>query len=298
MLTRFRLVVFAVLAAGSVLAAGPRTWKADGVTFELTPSELRAWTGAVTGPPAFSTAALLASEKREFDDYAKELARGLEGPGAPQYGDYTFDQSVTFDVLSIVGPLVSMRESGGGYAPGAARPSGYHVLRVHDVLRRGATPSLLEYFSEKQLVAALKADPFVRTFGNPEKGFARAASLEELVAALDPDWARENSDDPGGDCGFEVSFDASMVRQFYFHHVEKNRVAVRIALAPGNEWCNRTGGRIELGLLLPIPPALSDHFLRAGRGEAGFLAGNRQAAGSPSYSDHWEVDIRTLVRKR
>jgi hypothetical protein len=237
-------------------------------------------------------------EKKEFDDYARELARGLEGPDPQKYADYTFAQSVTFEVLSIVGPLVSLRESGGGDTPGAAHPSGYEVLRTRDALRPDATPSLLDLYPEKELVAALKADPFVRKFASPQKGFARAASLKDLVAALDPEWARENSEPSDDDCGFEVSFGESMVEQFYFHHLEKARVAVRIALAPGNEWCNRVGGRQELGLLLPIPEALRDPLLKAQRGEAGFLAGGRQAAGSPSYSESWEVDIRTLVRKR
>ena len=259
---------------------------------------LRAWKGAASGPPAFSTSALLAAEKKEFDAYAQELARGLAGPDAPTYADYTFAQSVTFEVLSVVGPLVSLAESGGGDTPGAAHPSGYHVLRTRDVLRKDATPSLLDFFSEKDVVAALKADPFVRKFGNPEKGFARAASLKDLLAALDRDWARENSEAPASDCGFEVSFDASMVEQFYFHHLEKGRVAVRVALAPANEWCNRIGGRTELGLLLPIPDALRGDLLEAQSGEAGFLAANRKAAGSPSFSDSWQVDIRTLVPRR
>jgi hypothetical protein len=297
-----RAAVVLVIALGPVSAAGAdrRTWKVDppGVTFELTPSDLRAWAGETTAAPAFSVAALLAAEKQEFDAYAKELAQGLAGPDPPSYADHTFAQSVTFEVLSIVGTLVSYRESGGGDTPGAAHPSGYDVLRVRDVLHPDATPSLLDFYSEAQLVAALKADPFVRKFGNPAKGFARAASLANLVAALDRDWAVENSEAPEDDCGFEVSFDPSMVQSFFFHHVEKDRVAVRIALAPANEWCSRTTGPQHIGLLLPLPPKLRDHLLQAQRDEAGFLAANRKAAGSPSYSNNWEVDIRTLVPKR
>ena len=283
----------------SAEAADRRTWKVDppGVTFEMTRSDLRAWTGETTATPAFSVAALLAAEKQEFDAYAKELAQGLAGPDAPSYADYTMANSVTFEILSIVGTVVSYRESGGGDTPGTAHPSGYDVLRVRDVLRPKATPSLLDFYPEEEIVKALKADPFVRKFGNPEKGFARAASLQELVAALDREWAQENSEASDNECGFEVSFDPAMVSSFVFHHLEKDRVAVRMALAPANEWCNRTAGPQQIGLLLPMPPKLRDPLLQAQRGEAGFLAANRKAAGSPSYSDSWEVDIRTLIPK-
>ena len=301
----YRAAVVLALALGPVSAAGAerRTWKVDppGVTFEVTASDLRAWTGETTAAPAFSVAALLAAEKKEFDAYAKELAQGLAGPDAPSYADYTMASSVTIEILSIVGTLVSYRESGGGDTPGAAHPSGYDVLRVRDVLRPEATPSLLDLYPEAQIVKALKADPFVRKFGNPEKGFARAASLEGLVAALDRDWARENSEDSEdseNECGFEVSFDPSMVRSFFFHHVEKDRVAVRMPIAPANEWCNRTAGPQQIGLLLPIPANLRDPLLQAQGGKAGLLAADRKAAGSPSYSDSWEVDIRTLIPRR
>jgi hypothetical protein len=209
----------------------------------------------------------------------------------------TFDQAVTFEVLSIVGPLVSYRESGGGYAPGAAHPSGYDVLTVRDVRRTGATPSLLDYFPEAAIVAALKSDRWVRKFASPDSGFESATSLKDLLDALDPEWAQGNAEAGDHDCSVDVSFDERIFKHFSFHHVEKDRVAVRIAVPPGSEWCNRVGGPQQIGLLLPIPAALRAHVLGAQRGEAGFLAANRKAAGSPSFSDHWEVDVRTLARK-
>lgn len=300
-LTRRAALLLLAVALGSrpATAADARAWKVEpeGVTFEVTPTDLRAWAGSKAGPPVFSMAALLAAEKKEFDQYARELADGLAGPDAPTYGEYTYDQRVTLEVLSVVGPLVSYRDSGGGYAPGTAHPSGYDLLKVRDVRRNEASPSLLDFFPEGQLVAALKADPWVRRFANPEKGFDRAASLKDLLEALDPDWAQENAESTDHDCSVDVSFDDSIARQFFFHHLAKDRVAVRIAVGPGSEWCNRVEGPQQIGVLLPIPASLRDHLTKAQRGEAGFLAGNRKTAGSPSYSESWEVDIRTLVRK-
>lgn len=169
-------------------------------------TDLRAWTSATTaGPPVFSIAALLAAGQQQFDAYAKELASGLADPDPPTYGDYTMAESRTFDVLSIVGTLVSYRESGGGDTPGTAHPTRCELLQVRDVLRKGAKSSLLDSFSEAQIVQALKADPWVRKCADPEGGFESAASLKDLLETLDRGWAQGNAEP--GDCAFDVSVD-------------------------------------------------------------------------------------------
>ncbi len=280
------------------VSGAARRWKVEpaGVTFEVTPSDLRAWTGDPSGPPDLSMAALLAAEKKEFDKNARELAAGLAAPEPPAYGEYTMDESVTFDVLSIVGTLVAYRQSGAGNTPGAAHPTRYDVLTVRDLARKDVRPSLLDYYSEKQIVQALKADPHLRKFANPEGTFAQATTLPALVEALDLQWAQENAE--AGDCAYDVRFGTEMVGQFFFHHVTKDQVAVRIEIPPGSEWCNRLRGTQQIGLLLPIPGRLRPYLLAAQRGEAGFLAANRKAAGVVAFSDHWEVDIRGLIPKR
>lgn len=291
--------VLAVISYGSSAAgAERRIWRVEpqGITFEQTASDLRAWSGDPSGAPVFSISALLAAEKKKFDEHAQELAQALAGPDPPRYGEATYDQAVTFEVLSIVGPLMTYRESGEGYEPGTAHPTRYEVLHVLDLARPRAKPSLLDYFSETQMVAALKADPWIRKFANPERGFRRAATLQELVDALDPEWAQEKAEP--GDCAFDVSFGrGGLVEQFYFHHLARDRVAVRIEVAPGSEWCNRVQGTQEVGLLLPIPARLREALLKAQSGQAGFLAANRAAGGAPTYSESLEVDVRTLVKR-
>ena len=293
------LAVLTVLAPAVATAADTPRWtvEPEGVTFEVTASDLRAWKGPATGAPSFSVAALLAEKKKEFDDYAKEQARDLEGPDPPEYGLGISDESVTFEVLSIVGPVLSCRETSGGYTAGAAHPTGYQLVSVRDLARPDASLRVADLFPEKAVVAALKADRWVRKFANPERGFARATTIEQLRATLDTDWAQENEGGEEGDCSLDVSFDDSFGRMFYFHHVEKDRVAVRILVPPGSEWCNRANGPQEIGILLPIPESLRAHMGKAQRGEAGFLAANRKALGPLKYEGSWEVDIRTLVRK-
>lgn len=296
---RTALVLLAVaLAPGPTSASERRTWKVEraGVTFELTRSDFRAWTGDPSGPPALSIAALLADGKKKFDEHARELAKGLTGPDAPTYGEHTMYENVTFDVLSVVGTLVIIRETGDSYTPGTAHPTRYDVLHVRDFQRKDAKPSLLDFYTEKQLVQALKVDPWIRKFADPEGGFAEAATLKDLVASLDLEWAQQNAEH--GDCAFDVSFSSGMVGNFFFHHVRGDEVAVRIAVPPGSEWCNRAEGGQQIGLLLPIPERIRDDLLEAVRGEAGFLAANRKTAGSPTFSATWELDIRTLVPRR
>lgn len=293
------VVAVALMFAPRVATGAQRSkWTLErlGVSFELTASDLRAWTGdPAGGPPVFSMASLLDAKKKDFDARAAELARDLAHPDAPEYPSTTMTEAVMLEVLSVVGPLVSYRESGGGDIPGAAHSSGYEVLRVRDVRRPDAKVSLLDFFPEAQVVSALKADPWVRKFANPAKGFARAASLKDLVASLDAEWAQDNADYADRDCTVDVSFDAEMVEQFFFHHVAKDGVAVRIAVGAGSEWCNRAEGAHQIGLLLPVPASLKDDLAKARRGEAGFVASTRKAAGSPTYSETWEVDLRTLV---
>jgi len=299
MSTRLHAAALVVLLApGAGPAAGVHRWtvEPEGVTFEVTASDLRAWKGPATGAPALSAAALVAEKKKAFDDYAREQARELEGSDPPSFGSSISDESVTFEVLSIVGPFLSYRETAGGYTAGTAHPTGYEIVTVRDVAHPDASPQLLDLFPEKPLVAALKADRWVRKFADPEGGFQRAATLAALLAALDPNAAQDDATEDH-DCTLDVSFDDSFGKMFYFHHVEKDRIAVRILVPPGSEWCNRAEGPQEIGLLLPIPDTLRTHVAKAHRGEAGFLAANRKSFGPPTYEGSWEVDLQTLVRK-
>src|SRR5262245_47303013 len=127
-LARSALAVVAASAwLGIVAAAERRSWTVAraGVAFEMDGADLRAWTGDKAGPPVLSVAAMLAADKERFNGYAKEMAAELEGPDPPTYGDYTIAQSSTIEVLSVVGTLVSLRESGTNDTPGAAHPTHY-----------------------------------------------------------------------------------------------------------------------------------------------------------------------------
>jgi hypothetical protein len=242
------------------------------------------------GATLFSTAALLEAAKREFDADAEERARELLGDDPPAYGEYVLNARTALRPLSVVGPLVSLHVAGDGYAPGAAHPYAYQTIEVTDVTRTGARPSLLDYYTERQIVGALEADPWIRKFRDPE---AKAAStLAELTAALND--ARGGGDDGEPTCALDAFFDPDLVRAFAFHQLEGGRVAVRIGIPHGAEICRGTFHQV--GLLLPIPPALRAHLARAARREAGFLGKDGPAMGAAEYAAAWEVDLRVLAR--
>lgn len=286
------LLVLAVAPAGPATTVNPREWTVErlGLRFELTADELRAWKGAQA--PVFSIRALLAEDKRKFDASAEEGARERMGSEPPRYAEQPQYGSVAYKPLSVVGPLVSYLEVLDGYSPGAAHPFAFETIQARDVSRDGTAISLMDLYSDRQILDALKADPWIRKFTSPKGTVASAATLAELVAFLNE--ARDTSADPDS-CAMDASFGTDLVQHFAFHHLEGGRVAVRIAIPYSAEVCR--GTLHQVGLLLPIPEGLRGDLQKAERLESGFLMKDVKRLGSPVYSDSWEVDLRALARQ-
>src|SRR5947207_12367835 len=133
---------------------------------EMTKNDLRAWSGAKKGTPNFSVQALIAARKKQFDTDARERAKELLEENPPDYPTYIDDQTYTIEPMSVVGPVVSYLETSDGYSPGAAHP--YHsTSMVAFDITRNAEASLLDFYSEKQIVDALKSDPWIRKYKVP-----------------------------------------------------------------------------------------------------------------------------------
>lgn len=286
------VLLLAVLAPSGAKPEPARSWTlASGIRFEMSARELRA---SRAGATLFSTTALLEERKREFDADAEERARELLAPDPPEHAEYIDDAAIAYRPLSVVGPLVSLLVTGGGYSPGAAHPWAFETIEAIDVTRRGAKPSLLDYYTERQLVDALQADPWIRRFRDPDRPPAPASTLAALTAALnEARGAIGVAED--GPCPNDAYFSEDLVRNFAFHHLEGRRVAVRIGISHGSEICR--GTMHQVGLLLPVPAALRADLERAAKREAGFLAQDAKAVGAPAYSGDWEVDLRALARQ-
>ncbi|RYZ47027.1 MAG: hypothetical protein EOO72_00525 [Myxococcaceae bacterium] len=238
--------------------AESRTWRVTGtdVTFVQSPKDLRALRG----------------DKEVFGLQSRKAAILADfgvGPGMSD-GDYV---SESVNVLSVVGPWVSYERSGSGYT-GGAHPYASTNYVTQDVTKD--TFSLLDVFAEKDVLQALKADGFVRKHIHDKEAFTQATTVEAMLQSLEA----------GEDCvGFDLGLD-SVKGSVAFHHLEGDKVAVRIAFGYAHEACR--GNKFVVGVLLPIPKALQPAFDRAARREEGFLMKDAKAVKAPSVSFTWE----------
>ena len=276
-------------AAAVAVAADSRTWTtATGIRFTMSERELVA---VREGREVFSTTTLLAGQKREFDTDVEERARELLAPDPPDYGEPIADATIAYRPLSVVGSLVSLEVTAGGYSPGAAHPYGHQAIEVVDVSRPDAKPSLLDHYEERTLVEALLADPWIRRFGAAADAPLPRTSLAALVEALND--AQPAAQDGEENCDLDAYFGTALARSFAFHHRAGSRVAVRIGIPYAHEVCR--GTMHEVGLLLPIPPALRAELERAEKREAGFLG--KDAPAAAPYKGSWEADLRDVARR-
>ncbi|WP_224367804.1 DUF4163 domain-containing protein [Hyalangium versicolor] len=257
------LVMVALLAAPAQPApARPLTWKVTGtdVTFEMSATDLRALRG---GKEVFG----LQSREADFLSPFESEDKDTDMSG--------WEAFLSFDVLSVVGPWVSYEESNSGYTGGAHPYAGILYVTM-DVTKDQGAFSLLDVFPEKDVLKALKADGFIRKHIQDEEAFKKASTVEMMLQSLEP----------GEDCvGFSHGLGA-VKRSVAFHHIEGNKVAVRIAFSYDTEVCR--GNKFVVGVLLPIPASLRPALDRAARREEGFLMKDAKAVKAPSVRFSWE----------
>ena len=166
----------------------------------------------------------------------------------------------TYRLLSVVGSIVSYEEFEGATCEGAAHPSSFTRYVAVDAAHPTRRPRLTDLFADADVLRALMADAVVKRHApkTPPK------TTDALVKAL------ESSNT---EC--EYSFDPDLLNRFAFHHVEGRQVAVRIGLSHG---CEVARGKLtQLGILLPIPPALQGALDRASTRAEGFLMRDQAA---------------------
>jgi hypothetical protein len=257
------VVTVALFAAAP---AQPLSWKVTGsdVTFEMSGKDLRALRG---GSEVFG----LQSRKKAF---LADLAVDPDDDRDPSL----WEAHESFSVLSVVGTLVSYETSNEGFT-GGAHPYAHRGYATEDVTKTGPardTFSLLKAFPEKDVLKALKADGFVKKHIREEKAFADAKTVKALLESLDA----------GEDCvGFEYGLD-NVKNAVAFHHLEGDKVAVRIAFGYYAEMCR--GNMFVVGVLLPIPVALKPALERASTRQEGFLMKDAKAVRAPSVTFDWQ----------
>jgi hypothetical protein len=115
-----------------------------------------------------------------------------------------------------------------------------------DLAKPGKVTKLTDYFAEQDVLQALLADHVIQKAlaGLSRQTAPRTlAELPELFAA---------NDYALGDLDFELRPD--FLTRFVFHHIEGDKIAVRLGLPP-HSGANRSAHQ-QLGLLLTIPATL------------------------------------------
>jgi hypothetical protein len=168
------------------------------------------------------------------------------------------DAHESYRLVSVVGTLASLEHSMWADC-GGAHPSAMTSYEVVDATLPTHRTTLLDHFSEAEILGALQTDPLVRK----ALGQARPATVRELLKSLS---GKTGGGDPEG-CGY--AFSEGMLGSFAFHHVEGGALAVRIGLSHGCEVMR--GNLTQMGLLLPIPRRLAANVGAAVMRQEGFL---------------------------
>ncbi len=202
-----------------------------------------------------------------FRDIAQKSWRKIAADAQGQHLDF----QLSYKILSFVGPYLSIQNS--EYCDcGGAHPSAAVAFQAIDLSKSDASKqpsaSLNDVFPEPGILAALEHDKVVAATLSALK-IAPPSNLKELVDAL------KFQSFQVGECDF--TFGENLLQNFSFYDVRDDKVAVRIGLPHGSEVCR--GQITQLGILLPIPAALSSDLAAAKQKKAGLLmidAGSRK----------------------
>jgi hypothetical protein len=184
--------------------------------------------------------------------------------------------TATAKPLSVVGSLLCIRED--HYWEGGAHPSGSISYAAVDIAHPKRKLKLTDFFPDAQVRDALWADKIIHKTLADAGVKRKPATAFALQKALATKYF-------GGEEGQTYCFTVDFLSQFSFHHLEGNRVAVRLCVPWGAEIYRFQS--TEIGILLPVPAALRSQIQAAADGKAGFLA--RQ------YAKRFEDQSATLV---
>jgi hypothetical protein len=245
------------------------TGKSGGFTICWTPSDIQARPLKKPGRLAFSAAQL---SRLGFQTFISPP--NLDG----NEEHITYERK--FTLLSVVGSIVSLKDELYYEITPSAHPGWEIRFTAIDLAKPGKVPDTWaneEGLNLKKLGKVAKLTDYF-----PEQGVLKAllnhASIQEALPEESPQSLAKLFDFLKGQRieiqGDPYTFPQDFLTRFAFHHLEGDRVAVRLGLLSG-EGAAR-GWHAELGLLLPIPPALKKSLSLAASGQEGFLMENRK----------------------
>ncbi|MBY0549482.1 MAG: hypothetical protein K2W95_19555 [Candidatus Obscuribacterales bacterium] len=274
------LVLLACLMPVAIAAAVQQTyWKGSsaGYAVDWSSEDLRV-ADEKTGATVFSASD---HARTNFDRVKNRLK-----PGQRYEEDY--------ELLSLVGPVLSLEYHARIFAPGVAKsvvgdvvpgttitgvtryvaidlrdPSGSTDRLASDYeqqLEQAHAIKLSDVFAEKDVLAAFSNDTIIQSTVDTSS----VKSLRDLVKSL------QGKHLPAPDmCG---KFDWGLLNEFGVHHLRGTKAAVRFGIS-GSE--PRPELLSELGMLVSIPAAWQPKFLLAAEGKEGVLMGTLKRKTGP-----------------
>ena len=185
-----------------------------------------------------------------IEDTIRNEKRVLYGKGSAVEEDDCLTNN-TYKAVSVVGDLLTVWESSAWQC--GAHPSAWQTFSMYSIANPHATPSILDYFDESDVVATLLTDKVVQRHLSPN---SNPQTLEDLQQAVKDDSCAINFETLGNN--------------FAFHSVKGDTVAVRFGLGYGcgassaGSFSSLNNGRFtQLGVYLPISEALKKDLDRA-----------------------------------
>jgi hypothetical protein len=268
------LLVIILGAADRVIGIEPKPAGAKTGSSQAQKTKQVIWTGKSGGFEIRWTSADLEAQPLKHPDRVafsaralaqKDFARFCAEEKKYDWKDRYCEIGRHFELLSVVGSLLSLLDGTEVYCDQSAHPSHTNRFATMDLAKPGEFPAkrvkLTDYFPEKVILKALLADPVIKKALRQRQRSQPPKTLGELYA-----WFKGESFKVG-ECSYYLPED--FLTRFAFHHLDQGNVAIRLALPYDAEVCR--GYFIELGLLLPIPASLRESLAQAKTRKAGFL---------------------------
>jgi hypothetical protein len=172
-----------------------------------------------------------------------------------------------YKILAVAGSILNLFEGRGVDCENTAHPSETNRFTVIDLKKTGdfsrRRVKLTDYFSESAVYQAFLADRRVQEVLARREAplLPSPRNLSELYASLKDVLLND------GECSYRIPED--FLTRFAFHHLEGDKVAVRLALPYFGEVCR--GQYLEMDLLLPMPAGLKEPLGLAALEKEGFL---------------------------
>lgn len=279
-------LVLLIPAVALPLAAGTpevKRWKTAALDFALSSKDFQA---TRHGKPVFSARQRLAGQIVKF---RQQVALSIANLSKQEGRDLSWDipvveYSAAIEPVSSVGSVISLHESGYSMCPGCTRERRWDRVIAIDLSPRpsrkkdkpGAprAASLIELWSERQVLDALLADRLLKEFVTPEATPANLAAFWKLFRL-----PRASGGDPN--CDYDVSVGPQLLQAFAFNRLERGKVVVQVWLPPRSAACR--GQTKQISLVLPIPERLREALDGSNRLQSGFLMEDVKNLGNPSY---------------